>query len=224
MKYRWRAKGPLRIGLLISILSIPLGLQAQKNDVMGKLQFEGRTKVEKDSGVWVDGQYVGYMKELKGSKTVLLLPGEHQIAVRQDGYQDFAESVQIQPRQTKVIVVLMQKARMGALPPVLATVKVAVNPSRAAVFVDGLYVGHVSEFEGIGHGLLVAPGTHEIKIALAGYETFQTEIKPAARQKVELKTDLLKSDNPLTAPLVKTGASATTSPSAARETTSAESH
>ena len=45
------------------------------NDVMGEIQFEGKSKVEKTSGVWVDGRYVGYLKELHGSKTVLLLPG-----------------------------------------------------------------------------------------------------------------------------------------------------
>jgi hypothetical protein len=27
---------------------------------MGEVRFEGATKVEKDSGVWVDGDYVGF--------------------------------------------------------------------------------------------------------------------------------------------------------------------
>ena len=39
--------------------------------------------------MWVDGNYVGYLKELKGDKKILLLPGEHEIAVRQSGYDDF---------------------------------------------------------------------------------------------------------------------------------------
>ena len=53
------------------------------NRVMGEVQFEGASKVERDSGVWIDGQYVGYLKELKGNKKVMLLPGEHEISVRQ---------------------------------------------------------------------------------------------------------------------------------------------
>jgi hypothetical protein len=52
------------------------------NEVMAEIQFQGKSKVEKTSGVWVDGQYVGYLKELKGSKKVLLMPGEHVITVR----------------------------------------------------------------------------------------------------------------------------------------------
>jgi hypothetical protein len=223
MKSALRTGNPLWAGLLISLLFIPLALHAKKNDVMGKIQFNGTSNIERTSGVWVDGEYVGYLKELKGSKSVLLLPGVHTISVRQDGYQDFSESVQIQPRQTQVVNVVMKKALMGTLPPVLATLKVAVNPSRAAVFVDGLYVGHVGEFEGLGRGMLVAPGAHKIKIALAGYQTFQTEINAAAKQKVEIKTDLLKSDGPLAAPLVKTEANVPAPPDS-RETANAEAH
>jgi len=47
------------------------------NKVLGEVLVEGATKVERDAGVWVDGQYLGYMKELKGDKKILLLPGEH---------------------------------------------------------------------------------------------------------------------------------------------------
>ncbi len=175
-----------------------------ENTVMGEIQFEGKSRVEKTSGVWVDGQYVGYLKELKGSKKVLLLPGEHTITVRQDGYQDFTQRVMIEPGQKQVVSVLMQKAPTGPLPQVTAEVKIAVNPSRAAVFLDGLFVGHVGEFEGAGRGMLVAPGPHRIRIALPGYQTFETEINPTANQKVEIKTELAKSDAPPTGPLLNT--------------------
>src|ERR1700728_1770184 len=173
------------------------------NAVMGEIQFEGKSKVEKTSGVWVDGGYVGYLKELKGSKKVLLLPGEHVISVRQDGYQDFTDRIVVQPGEKQLVRVVMEKAVMGPLSAVTATVKIAVNPSRAAVFLDGLFVGHVGEFEGAGRGMLVAPGTHQIRIALPGYQTFETDINPIANQNVEVKTDLVKNGAPLAAPLVK---------------------
>jgi len=171
--------------------------------VMGEIQFEGKSRIEETSGVWVDGGYVGYLKELKGSKKVLLLPGEHVITVRQDGYQDFTQRIVVQPGQTEVVRVAMQRALTGPISDAMATVKIAVNPSRAAVFLDGLFVGHVGEFEGVGRGMLVAPGTHQIRIALPGYETFETKINPLANQKVEIKTDLVKDGAPLAAPLIK---------------------
>ena len=183
-----------------------------ENAVMGEIQFEGKSHVEKTSGVWVDGQYVGYLKELKGSKKVLLLPGEHVITVRQDGYQDFTERVMVEPGQKQVVRVAMAKAPTGPLPQVTAEVKIAVNPSRAAVFLDGLFVGHVGEFEGAGRGMLVAPGSHQIRIALPGYQTFETSISPIANQKVEIKTDLVKNGAPLTEPLVNTETGEATPP------------
>jgi PEGA domain-containing protein len=196
----------LWVVFLVSAFVLPIPMRAT-NEVMGEIEFEGKSRVEKTSGVWVDGAYVGYLKELKGSKKVLLLPGEHVIAVRQDGYQDFTQTILVQPGQTQVVRVAMQKGLTGPLPDVPATVKIAVNPSRAAVFMDGLFVGHVGEFEGAGRGMLVSPGTHRIKIALPGYQTFETDINVIANQKVEIKTELAKSDAPLSGPLVKPDAS-----------------
>jgi len=217
MKKALRRVHPLLwVLLLVSALLLPAPMYAE-NGVMGEIQFEGKSHVEKTSGVWVDGEYVGYLKELKGSKKVLLLPGEHVITVRQDGYQDFTERVALQPGQKEVVRVAMERAPTGPLPSVTATVKIAVNPSRAAVFLDGLFVGHVGEFEGIGRGMLVAPGSHQIRIALPGYQTFETALNPIANQKVEIKTDLVKNGAPLTEPLVKTETSAARPPSVVRE-------
>ena len=68
------------LGVLLLLLALIPTLRAE-NQVMGEIQFEGKSHVEKTSGVWIDGQYVGYLKELKGSKKVLLLPGEHTIRI-----------------------------------------------------------------------------------------------------------------------------------------------
>jgi hypothetical protein len=194
----------LWVVLVVSTLLLTPTIQAG-NQVMGEIQFEGKSKVERTSGVWVDGSYVGYLKELKGSKKVLLLPGEHVISVRQNGYQDFTERVAVQPGEKHVVRVVMQKAPTGTMPAVKATVKIAVNPSRAAVFLDGRFVGHVGEFEGVGRGMLVAPGAHKIRVALPGYQTFETDINALPTQKVEVKTDLIKTNdnNPVNDPLMK---------------------
>lgn len=208
MKNTWRGANLLAWAVMVvsalfvgSAVYVP-ALHAG-NEVMGELQFEGKSKVEKTSGVWVDGGYVGYLKELKGSKKVLLLPGEHSISVRQDGYQEFTQQVTIQPGEKFLVNVVMAKAATMPMPTVTATVKLAVNPNRAAVFVDGQFVGHVGEFEGAGRGMLVAPGAHNIRVALPGFQTFETQIEAVANQKVEVKTDLLKNDAAVSDPMLK---------------------
>src|ERR1700732_420406 len=50
-----------------------------QNQVLRRIDFSGATKVEKTSGVWIDGEYVGFLKELKGAKKIMLLPGDHEI-------------------------------------------------------------------------------------------------------------------------------------------------
>ena len=190
------------LALALSVLmlfGVSPALHAE-NKVMGEIQFEGLTKVEKTSGVWVDGQYVGYVKELKGNKKVLLLPGDHTISVRQNGYQDFNRTVTLKPGEKQIVLVAMIKAPTGLMPTTWATLKIAVNPPRAAVFLDGRFVGHVSEFEGLGRSLQVAPGQHAVKIALPGYQTFETNINPSAGQKVEIRTSLPKSNLPVNDP------------------------
>ena len=179
--------------LVLACLSIFIQASYAGNDVLGELLLEGATKVEKTSGVWIDGQYLGYLEELKGSKKILLLPGEHKITVRQNGYQDFTQNVVLHPGEKQLVTVKMAKDSRFVMPAVTAEVKISVNPDRAAVFLDGLYVGHAAEF---GGGLIVAPGHRKITISLPGYETFSTEVDLAPKQKFEIKTDLLKSGAP----------------------------
>jgi len=65
-----RTAPALFAALLFLTLASPAFSQDSK--VMGEVRFEGATKLERDSGVWIDGNYVGYLKELKGNKKVLL--------------------------------------------------------------------------------------------------------------------------------------------------------
>ena len=178
--------------LLSQLLISTAHLLGQSNEVMGEIELMGASKVEKTSGVWVDGQYVGYLKELKGSKKILLLPGDHEIVVRQDGYQDFTDRITVRPGGKQTLSVKMVKDPRFTMPSVFSEIKLAVTPDRAAVFVDSLYVGHVGEFNGVAKSLLVAPGHRKITISLPGYQTFNTEVDLAPDQKFQIKTDLLK--------------------------------
>ncbi len=188
--------------LLVFLTSVILASSARAgNDVLGEIELVGFSKVENTSGVWVDGQYIGYLRELKGSKKLLLLPGEHTITVRQGGYVDAVQKVQVRAGEKQTIAIKMEKDPNALLPKITAEIKLEVKPNRAAVFVDGIFVGHIAEFEGIGKALLVAPGRHAIKISLPGYQTFSTDIDLVANQKSTVKTELVKGGPPEGAPL-----------------------
>jgi PEGA domain-containing protein len=185
--------------VLLAVLSCPWLSLAQNqnqnpvaNSVMGQVDFKGVMKSDKESGVWVDNQYVGYVKELKGAKKVMLLPGQHEISIRQAGYLNEDQKVVIEPGKTTVITARLEKDPNATYSKVTSEVKLDVTPDRAAVFLDGAFAGSVSDFKGLGHGMLVAPGKHKIKIDLAGYRPFETDVNLLPNQKMTVKTNLVE--------------------------------
>jgi len=176
---------PVVVILLISVVCAEDRLQSE-------LRFVAHSKDEKTAGVWVDGQYVGFVKELAGDKKLMLLPGKHEIIIRQAWYNEFVKEIILEPGQTyEVKVELVKSAR---LPTKDATgeLKIAATPSRAAVFVDGQYAGHVDEFDGVGKAMLLTPGEHRLRIALPGYLPFDTMVDLHPQQKLKIQTDLVK--------------------------------
>jgi hypothetical protein len=161
--------------------------------IMGQIQFVDASKAAKDSGVWIDGQYVGYLGELKGSNRLRLLPGDHDISVRQAGYSDFAQKVVIEPRMVVDIRVNMTRDSRFVYPDrkTSSEVRLDVVPTRAAVFVDDSYVGTVDQYYGVQHAMLLVPGKHRFKIALPGFRTFETEVNLFPRQKFAIRTELM---------------------------------
>ena len=184
-----------RLRLFAIILSLCFTGQlawAGKNDVLAELKFKASSRVEKSAGVWVDGQYLGYLKELKRSKKVLLLPGSHEVLVRRAGYADFKTDVVLEPGQVSRLHVKLMEDPEAVYPSDTARVQINIEPNRAAVFVDDQYVGYVDRFDRRGQGLLLAPGTHRFKVTLPGYQTFETEMNLRAGQDYEISTRLRK--------------------------------
>jgi len=70
--------------------------------------------------------------------------------------------------------------------------KISATPTRAAVFVDNQFAGHVDEFDGVGKAMLLTPGRHSVRVALPGYLPFETVVDLRPHQKLKLQTDLVK--------------------------------
>jgi len=182
-----------KVGVSIAFLcALGLPAGAQDNDILGEVRFQPENGPAKTAGVWVDGKYVGYLSELKGSKKLLLLPGEHEISVRQAGYRPVEQKIQVEPKTVQTMRVSLAKDPRAQYPTVSAEVRLSIDPDRAAVFVDNQYAGHAHEFGGAGRAMLLSPGKHRIKITLPGYQSFDTEIEVRANQKYDIKTQLPK--------------------------------
>jgi hypothetical protein len=98
----------------------------------------------------------------------------------------------VEPKELLLVPVKMQKAANDTWPTVTAELKVDVHPDRAAVFVDERFLGHAGELGGAFHSMLISPGTHQIKVELPGYQSFETNVTLVAGQKSVVKANLAK--------------------------------
>jgi len=176
---------PVTVILFISVV-------CAQDRVQSELQFAAHSKDEKTAGVWVDGQYVGFVKELAGDKKLKLLPGKHEIVIRQAWYNEFVTEVILEPGQTYEVNVKLVKSAQLPTKDATGELKIAATPSRAVVFVDGQYAGHIDEFDGVGKAMLLTPGQHRLHIALPGYLPFDTMVDLRPHQKLKIQTDLVK--------------------------------
>ena len=168
-----------------------IGSLRAEHRVLAEIRFVAN-KANKNAGVWVDGQYLGYVKELNGDKKVLLLAGKHEIAVKQAWYQDDIQQVLLEPGKTYEVKVALAKDLRTPSPDATGELKINAIPDRAAVFVDDQFAGHVNEFDGVGKAMLLTPGQHRVRIALPGYLPFQTVVDLHPHQKLKIETELIK--------------------------------
>jgi PEGA domain len=185
--------GRNRLSALVPVFSIMMVcLLHAENGVLAELRFVAHGTAEKTAGVWVDGQYVGYVKELNGDKKMLLLPGKHEIVVRQPWWKDYVEQAVLEPGEVHVIKLSLAKDGRAPSKSATAELKISATPVRAAVFVDDQFAGHVDEFNGVGKAMLLTPGQHHVRIALPGYLPFETVVDLRPHQKLRIQTALVK--------------------------------
>ena len=187
---------------LLAISALPLffvvlaNAYGQQNAAMGEVRFSADNQDERDAGVWIDGKYAGYVKELKGDRKVLLPAGDHEITIRQAGYKEFTKKIVVAPDQVQTIAVVLEENSKLTYPGNdAAEFRLDIVPKRAAVFVDDGYMGHGGDFGGRFHSMLVSPGKHRLKVTLDGYKPYETEIDAVASSKSQMKIVLEKSSD-----------------------------
>ena len=183
----------LLLVLMIVVQGNGYGAQSAK---VGEVRFSADNQDERDAGVWIDGKYAGYVKELKGDRKVTLPAGEHEFVIKQAGYKDLTKKIVVDPEQIQTIAVVLEENPKLTYPGSdAAEFRLDIQPKRAAVFVDDIYMGHGGDFGGRFHSMLVSPGKHRLKVTLDGHQTYEKEIDALASAKSQMKIVLEKSSN-----------------------------
>ena len=142
--------------ILAALILVSLTCAAADN---GKLKLEvnpGR------AGVFVDGKYVGPAANFKIGQTYQVAAGEHEVKLADPRYQEIVKKVTIEAGKKTVI-----KETMVALPPAkppFGRLRIENGDHFSAVYVNDRYMGHADEFDNFAQGLLLNPGSYEVRI------------------------------------------------------------
>ncbi len=184
----------LLLALLLPLLPAFPRQSGQTGDTLrGELKILTSNEAEKDSGVWIDGEYIGYLRDFWGNKKILLTPGEHRVTIRKFGYHDFTQTFTAEAGKEFLLVTMLEIDTSTQYPVSnTADLRVSVSPREAAILVDGAYVGYAGQFMGLSKYLTLTAGQRRIRIEMKGYRPFETTLNVVAGRSSELKAALAK--------------------------------
>jgi hypothetical protein len=183
----------LTFTVIANLIFLATPAHAQHVDDPGDLQIATSAETEKDSGVWIDSEYIGYLRDFWGNKKILLSPGEHELTVRKFGYKPFTSKIQIESGKTFFFPIHMELDVNTQYPTKnTAQMRINVTPPEAAVLVDGAYVGYVRQIGGLfkTKTLPVLAGKHNFRIEMKGYSPYEMSVELTAGQRYEIRTAL----------------------------------
>ena len=124
----------------------------------------------------------------------MLPAGEHEVKISLVYYQDHKTKVTIEPNQTTVIKQQLGPSDEKRPSPAFAEAKLRCKPTvKAAVMVNGRFIGHFDEMNGPAQALLLWPGTHKIEVRQNGYKPFKTSVEvnqSMMNKQIEIKAQL----------------------------------
>ena len=136
----------------------------------------GDTKIRVRSGtrgvgLFVDGKYVGPAGRFSVPEKYPIEPGSHEITLKDPRYEDFTATINAQAgKTTKLSAKMKKKVIQGPF----GRLRLKGSESESfwpvaageagPVFVNGNFMGHVDELNDVGGGLLLNPGTYELKV------------------------------------------------------------
>lgn len=114
------------------------------------------------AGVFVDGKYLGPAANFKVGRSYQVAAGDHELKLVEPRYEEIVKKITIVAGK-KLTVTETMKAIPLPQPP-FGTLRTENVDHFAAVYVNGKFMGHVDEFSNSHQGLLLNPGTYEVKI------------------------------------------------------------
>jgi hypothetical protein len=137
-----------------------------------------------DAGVFVNGQYAGPVKRFTLSEKYTAPAGDVEVTVRDPRYEDFTTKVKVAPNKTTKVHFTMKKLEVpqppfgrlrlgGGEPESFLSV---ASGDTGAIYVNDHFYGYVDELNNAGGGLLLKPGTYDVRISSQHFGEIQKNV------------------------------------------------
>lgn len=157
----------------------------------------------RDARVFVDGEERGIANAFDGAPNYLeVLPGRHRIEFAKPGFEPVSVIVFIDPGEVVSVDLDLRPVPEATAPPESRTyqleregtgyVELDVEPSDAAVYIDDVFYGPVSQFKDAGHKIMLRAGTHTVEIGRPGYVLYRGSFTVSAEETTRLEVTLEK--------------------------------
>ena len=124
------------------------------------------------AGLFVDGKYIGPAGRFTVPEKYPLPAGEHEVTLRDPRFDEYTTKVSIQPGKTTKIHYKLKRLpepkgpfgrlRLGGDGPE-SFISVAAGDT-GPIYINGKFFGFIDELNNAGGGILLNPGTYEVKI------------------------------------------------------------
>jgi hypothetical protein len=123
------------------------------------------------AGLFVDGKYIGPAGRFTVPEKYALDPGEHTISFQDPRFEEYTTKVVIQPGKTTKVSYSLKRATPA--PPPYGRLRFGGGESESfisvtagdtsPVYINEKFYGFIDELNNVGGGLLLPPGTYNVK-------------------------------------------------------------
>lgn len=125
-----------------------------------------------DAGIWINGKYAGPAHRFTLSEKYPAPAGNVEVTFKEPLYEDYTVKTTVQPHKTSKVKYSMKKLeppkppfgriRLGGGEPE-SFLSVAAGDT-GAVYLNDKFVGYVDQLNNAGGGLLVNPGSYDVRV------------------------------------------------------------
>ncbi len=137
------------------------------------------------AGVFLDGKYLGPAANFRVARTYSVPAGQHELKLVDPRYEEVTQSVTVPAG--KKIKVHQQLKELPVPKGPFGKIRTENADRFAAVYVNNKFFGHVDEFSNPAQGILLPPGSYEVRIEPLSGQPITKSVTVAANQTVMVK-------------------------------------